>query len=243
MPAGPRRNPGCRAFHRPDFSLLRCAERELGTSTERFPNGEYRFDAWYWAMDRDAVEAPGSAMRKRRSGKAARAAQVLWPKLCSAGRGLGGLRGEDVRRSLKILVFHPLLDSCRRRWKTARGCGVIDCQQEDAGAGGRISGGGRGVARDVLQDSQFLFTQWGGSFADVDPWWVRLRQDERHRRGYLVATLYTDTFVGSSRIPWRQRSTGRRRKAFRMPGKPGTDGCFQFSLGAWRSEEASGQAS
>jgi hypothetical protein len=143
----------------------------------------------------------------------------------------------------KMIEADVLLDSMPAALKKTGAWHVMKlsfAMQMDAprGAGGRVFRSAVAAwpeyGRVYKVAINFSLPQWGGSFADVESV-VRYAYDKTKARegATWYATLYTDTFVGSSRYTLRESKVNwtLMKNGFRDAlGKPGTDGrLFSFA--------------
>jgi hypothetical protein len=254
-----------RLFAEPDFDLIARAESELAESTERFPSGEYYFDAWYWALDVMFGQQPdryGEALQKWKAAAKGKG-QVLLAEAMSRRGEAWEARGPGVANTVspeawkiyesKMREADAVLDSAPAALKKTGTWHVMKLSVV------MQMGGKLGSGEDVFKAAvaawpeygrvyktaiNFSMPQWGGSFAEVEEVAQYAYDKTKATEGATwYATLYTDTFVGSSRFTLRDSDVDWElmKKGFGdAMGKPGTDGrLFSFAAMACQMRDRS----
>jgi hypothetical protein len=242
-------------FTEPDFDLVARAERELAESTERFPNGEYRFDAWYWALNLMFKKQPDRYAETLEKWKvvADNKGQVLLAQVlllegeawAARGGGYSNTVSPEARRiyEAKMGEADALIDSAPAALKKTGAWHAIKVglAMERGDQRGAKSTAFRKAATAWPEYGRIYKTainlslpQWGGNFDDVEAV-VRYAYDKTKATAGATwyATLYTDMFIANPRYTLKDTRadwTLMRKGFFDALDKPGTDGrLFSFA--------------
>lgn len=242
-------------FTEPDFELIARAERELAESTERFPNGEYRFDAWYWALYVMFEKQPDryTETLKQWEAVAGNKGQVLLAQVLRLEGEAWAARGSGYSNTVspeawklyaaKLGEADALLDSAPAALKKtgawhAIKVGLAMERGEQRGAKSKAFQAAATAwpdyGRIYKTAINLSLPQWGGNFDEVEAV-VRYAYDKTKASAGAAwyATLYTDMFMANSRYTLKDTRADwklMRKGFFDALDKPGTDArLFSFA--------------
>jgi len=243
-------------FTEPDFDLIARAERELADSTQTFPNGDYYFDAWYWALYVMFDQQPTryrETLEKWKTATGGEGHVLLAEVMMRIGEGWEA-RGSGFANTVSpeawaiyrarleeadaLLVSAPPALKKTGAWHALNLSLALQLNQE-RGADGPAFRSAVAVwptyARIYKMAISLSSPRWGGSFNDVEAVVRYAYEKTKATEGAAwYANLYTDYFVGSSQYTLRDSNANwtLMKKGFRdAMGKPGTDGrLFSFAM-------------